>query len=80
MHDYNTGLEPKSFRVVADFAVDGRKAGTDLAPSFSESGGGVWEMVLKTPITDLKRGKLTVEVTDRQGNVSRIERTFSVGQ
>src|SRR5262249_26226255 len=34
MHDYDTGLAPDSFRVVADFAVDGTPAGQDLAPSF----------------------------------------------
>jgi hypothetical protein len=39
----------------------------------------VWELKLGKPITDLAKGKLTVSVKDRQGNVSRIERTFSVG-
>jgi hypothetical protein len=33
---------------------------------------------LKEPIAALEKGKLTVSVKDRQGNTSRIERTFSV--
>ena len=32
-----------------------------------------------TAIDDLKRGKLTVAVSDKQGNVTRIERTLSIG-
>ena len=33
---------------------------------------------LAQPLKDLRRGKVTVSVKDKQGNVSRIERTFSV--
>ena len=40
---------------------------------------GVWELKFAKPITRLNRGNVTVRVKDRQGNVSRIERTFSVG-
>ena len=39
-----------------------------------------WERRLRKPVTGLAKGKLTVSVKDRQGNVSRIERTFSVGR
>jgi hypothetical protein len=40
---------------------------------------GVWQLKLATPITDLPKGQLTVSVKDKQGNVSRIERTLWVG-
>jgi hypothetical protein len=33
---------------------------------------------LAKPLDGLARGKLTVAVKDRQGNVTRIERTFSI--
>jgi hypothetical protein len=79
MHDVDTGLDLKSFQVIADFAVDGAPAGQDLASQFKEIHQGVWELKLATPIPDLARGQLTVSVKDRQGNVSRIERTLSVG-
>ena len=78
MHDYDTGLDVDSFEVVADFAIDGVAAGENLAKKFRSVAPGVWELKLSRPITDLPRGKLTVAIKDRQGNVTRIERTFSV--
>ena len=78
MHDYYTGLDMKSFRVVADFPVDGITAGDNLASRFKTKTDGVWELRLATPIASLPRGSLTVEIRDRQGNLSRIERTFCV--
>jgi hypothetical protein len=78
MHDYGSGIDRDSFRVVADFAVDDVGAGENLAARFKEKSQGVWELKLSKPITRLERGLLTVSVADRQGNVSRIERTFSV--
>jgi hypothetical protein len=73
-HDYGTGLDPKSFEVIADFAVDGTAAGQNLAPRFKSVGGGVYELVLSAPLR-VERGRLTASVKDRQGNVTRIERT-----
>jgi hypothetical protein len=78
MHDYGTGLDMGSFRVTADFAVDGVAAGKDLASKFRPASPGVWELWLKEAITDLPRGRVTVSVRDRQGNETRIERVFSV--
>ena len=78
MNDYYSGLECASFEVVADFPVDGTAAGEDLAARFTRVAKGVWELKLAKPITDLPKGKMTVSVKDRQGNVSRIERRFSV--
>ncbi|HZT81830.1 MAG TPA: hypothetical protein VFA26_16510, partial [Gemmataceae bacterium] len=79
MHDYGTGLDLDSFRVTADFALDGTAAGDNLAARFKPVAQGVWELKLARPIRDLPKGKVTVSVKDRQGNVSRVERTFSVG-
>jgi hypothetical protein len=76
MHDYGTGLDPTSFEVVADFAANGVAAGQNLAPKFSPLGGGVFELKLSSPLS-AARGKLTVSVKDKQGNVTRIERIFS---
>jgi hypothetical protein len=78
MYDYYSGLEPDSFEVVADFPVDGVAAGENLAAKFKPATKGVWELKLAKPISDLPKGKITVSVKDRQGNVSRIERTFTV--
>ena len=78
MHDYYSGLDEKSFKVVADFPFDGTPAGKSLASQFKVVNPGVWELKLNRPITELPKGKLTVTVQDLQGNVTRIERTFSV--
>jgi RNA polymerase sigma factor (sigma-70 family) len=80
MYDYDSGLDMNSFEVVADFPVDGMAAGQNLASKFQTKTDGVWELRLATPIRDLPRGKLTVAVKDKQGNLSRIERSFSVGK
>jgi hypothetical protein len=78
MHDYATGLDMASFSVTADFAIDGAKPGENLAAKFDALPGNRWELRLKEPIAALEKGKLTVSVKDRQGNTTRIERTFSV--
>jgi hypothetical protein len=78
MHDYATGLDLTSFSVTADFAIDGVKPGENLAATFDSLPGNRWELRLKKPIAALKRGRLTASVKDRQGNTTRIERSFSV--
>lgn len=80
IHDYSTGLDMSSFQVTADFAVEGVEAGQNLAARFRPKTDGVWELLLAKPIAELPKGKLTVAVKDRQGNVSRVERTFSVNR
>ncbi|QDU27054.1 hypothetical protein ETAA8_21380 [Anatilimnocola aggregata] len=60
--------------------LDGIAAGDKLAVRFVPSAEGVWQLTLKTPITTLERGTLTVSVKDRQGNVNQIRRRISVGK
>jgi hypothetical protein len=78
MCDAYTGLDMDSFRVVADFPVNGVPAGKDLAAQFKPKTAGVWELPLAKPLTGLAQGTLTVSVKDRQGNISRVVRSFSV--
>jgi hypothetical protein len=78
MSDAYTGLDMQSFRVVADFPVDGVAAGNNLASKFQEKAQGVWELILDKPVVALQKAKLTILIKDRQGNESRIERVFSV--
>ena len=80
MHDYGTGLEMKSFSVTADFAIEGVPAWQNLADRFKLKSQGVWEWLLEKPIAKLPHGRLTISVADRQGNIGRVERTFSVGE
>ncbi len=78
MHDYYTGLDTDSFTVTADFAVNGIKPGENLAKQFKPLSQGVFDLGLKQPLATLATGRLTVSVKDRQGNISRIDRKFSV--
>ena len=76
--DCYTGLEKGSLTVKADVAIDGIAAGEELAGRFREQSSGVWEWQLSEPQSEFTDGTLTVAIKDRQGNVTRIERTFSV--
>ena len=78
--DYYSGIDPESLRVVADFDVDGVPAGGNLAGRFKPLTPGVQELRLSKPVSGLERGRLTVSVRDRQGNVSTIDRVFSAGR
>ena len=78
MHDSYIGLDMDSFRVVADFVIDGMMAGEDLAKKFRPTTQGVWELRLGKVIAHLPKGKITITVKDHQGNRTDIERTFSV--
>jgi hypothetical protein len=78
MYDY-AGLHPASFKVTADFAVSGIPAGQDLAPKFRATAPGVWELALDSAV-EVEKGILTVSVKDRQGNIAKIERTFTAGK
>jgi hypothetical protein len=78
MHDYSTGLDLDSFEVVADFPIDGLAAGENLAKKFRALPDSRWELTLARTVRDLPRGKLVVSIKDGQGNVSRVERAFSV--
>ena len=78
MHDYG-GLDAASLEVAADFAIDGVAAGQNLASKFRPVGTGTWEFKLAEPIR-IQRGVIKVSVKDRQGNTTRINRTFFAGQ
>ncbi len=78
MTDAYTGLDPESFTVTADFEIDGIAAGTNLADRFESLPDGRWQLELTRPVTSPGRRTLTVSIKDRQGNVSRIQRRFSV--
>ena len=80
MYDYGSGLDEKSLRVSADFELGGKSAGENLAPLFQRAGDGIWEWKLPQPMLSLGTGTLTVTVRDRQGNETKMARTFSIGK
>ncbi len=76
--DYYSGLDMSSFAVTADFPIDGAAPGDNVASRLKPLSSGVWELKLARPLTELPEGTLVVSIKDAQGNISRIERTFSV--
>ena len=76
MHDYGSGLDMDSFKVTADSPSTVVRAGQNLAGKFKALPDNRWELKLAKPLPHLPKGKLTVSVKDRQGNVARIERTI----
>jgi hypothetical protein len=78
MTDAYTEIDSDSFTVTADFAIDGIAAGEELASRFTQQSAGVFELKLAQPIRSLKQGTLSVSVKDKQGNVSKISRSFHV--
>ena len=80
MDDYYSGLDVESFSVIADFDLDGVSAGENLAPRFKRLSDGVFELKVKQAVKPMATNRITVSVSDRQGNISKIERIFSVKQ
>ncbi len=78
-YDY-CGLDEKSLRVTADVELGGKPAGENLAPLFKPAGDGIWEWNFSEPLKPLPQGTLTVSIRDRQGNETKIARTFSIQQ
>ena len=76
MHDYDSGIDLASFRVVADFAINGVLPGQNLAPRFKLKTPGVYELVLARPAAGGSNRTLTVSVKDKAGNVTTIERQW----
>lgn len=78
--DSYSGLHKRSLRVTCDAELDGVRAGDDLAGLFLHITPEIWELELAEPLTHIPRARLSVSISDQQGNISRIERTFSVKQ
>jgi hypothetical protein len=81
LHDYYSGLDMDSLRVTANIEIDGVPSGGNLFEklAFKESSQGVWVLALRKPIESSTSLDLTVSVKDHQGNISRIQRTVTVG-
>jgi hypothetical protein len=77
--DIDSGLNWNSLSVIANFPVNGRPAGMQLADLFQTSAPSVRDLVLTGAITRLIDGRLQVSIKDLQGNETIIDRRFSVG-
>ncbi|MEO8602844.1 MAG: hypothetical protein ABI629_09725, partial [bacterium] len=76
--DADSGVNWAMLSITADFAVNGRAAGAQLADLAQASGDGIRTLTLATPISSRAAGNLAVSIEDVQGNITRVARRFSV--
>jgi hypothetical protein len=76
--DYYSGLDIRSLSVRTNFTVNGKRAGVELAPLFTQTGDYIWTMPVSPAITGMQGGEIIVSIRDRQGNLTRIVRSFSI--
>ena len=73
--DANSGIDPSSLSVTADFVVNGRAPGSELAGDATPLSDGRYEIVLDAPLPGtLRDAHLIVSVADRQGNIHVVNR------
>jgi len=77
--DADSGLAAGSLSITADVAMAGRAPGSELADLAASAGDGIWSVALAPALTDISNAHLHVAVADQQGNVTRVDRRFSVG-
>ena len=66
--------------MTADFTVEGRAAGAELADLASLTSQGIYEILLAAPIPEYSEAHLLVQLKDVQGNTTRVDRKFSTKQ
>jgi hypothetical protein len=60
--------------------MNGMNTGKNLASEFKPLSQGAWELKLIKPIQNLPDARVVVSIKDKQGNITRISRAFSVGK
>ncbi len=78
--DNLSGIDLATLSLTADFAVDGRPSGAELADLAVQTADNVWTVTWSEPLPPTASAKVRLEVRDVQGNVTRVERTFSVAE
>ena len=78
--DANSGLDLSTLSVEADFVVEGRPPGAELSDLFVVESPGVFVLSLGEPLPGMAEAHVFVEVKDVQGNVTRVDRRFAVGE
>ena len=76
--DAHSGVDWTTLSITADFAVNGRPAGAQLADLAAPIDDGIYALALSPPVAALADGTLNVAVADRQGNITRVVRYFAV--
>lgn len=78
--DYYSGIDDQTLSITADFNVNGRKAGEELLPQFSQTSDGVWETKLLKDLAKDQPFEITVSVKDKHGNEAKVKRKFVISE
>ena len=76
--DYYSGLNMRSLSIRANFKINGKRIGAELASFFSQTNNHIWTMPVNPAITHLRNGEITISIKDKQGNTTQIVRSFSI--
>mgnify|MGYP000664833258 CR=1 FL=1 len=80
--DGYTGIDFDSLSIIADFTVLNRQPGEELADLLSQVSDGVYSITLNNPLSNVLpgglKGHISASIRDQQGNITRINRTFTV--
>ncbi len=77
--DAYTGIAAGTLSITASVPINGRPAGAQLADLAQSIGKGIYAITLDPPLHAATGAHLYVQVADNQGNVTRVDRKFSVG-
>ncbi len=78
MVDANSGIDLSTLSVRASFAVSGRAPGAELADLAAAVGDGIYAIPVGPSPGSLSDAHVYIEVSDQQGNVTRIDHEISV--
>ena len=77
MTDADSGIDSASLSITADFSVEGRASGVELADLITRVDDGIYAIALSQSLPPLTSPHLKVSVRDNQGNITRVDRAFS---
>ena len=77
--DAYSGINATSLSIKADFPVNGRAVGAELADLATQVAPGVHSIALSPPIDTLPASHITARVADQQGNIATTKVRFWVG-
>lgn len=78
--DAHTGINLPTLSVTSDISLAGRSPGQELSDLAQSVADGVYSIPLGQAIPDVTDAHVFVQVKDQQGNITRADREFSVGQ
>jgi hypothetical protein len=77
LHDIHSGLNLATLSVKASVALDGARAGSQLASKFRPVGDGRWVWEFRRPLGALPKVRISVRIADNVGNEAERTVTFS---